>query len=435
MNCKNDFNNLDDAFPTYRDGGSNDHFDLADLSNINVEDVAFHDYDLGDKYKGVPYRSVEVESLHLNARDNEHFDAPMMSFGGPPKLSKSAPSVPIAIAKGTQMNSAMAVCDDLCDFEFVSESLDVPEKPFLLLCTHFVCVLGLSCVMQIINERLQKTLELSMQYSPTQHKWNAVYLRGSSTCKIEIRLYKEDEESFIVEVNRLSGDSIVFRSLYNELKSDFSAFISNRSEMERASEANSVSSHALPPLAPLSDYEIIASLRPVLEMVNSVLLDVREQGCQILCDICAQEDIHHILASSGCVKELICNVIAAKSTEIKNFAVCALAAVSSSQTGLDCIFECMNCVKLTQELFSCATDGCYETAEMRRECSRILKNLCKEDPCKVKEFVEESQLHDFINCVDSLQDDRLRLHAECAKDYLMALRRSFGFLFFGSTSG
>ena len=68
-----------------------------------------------------------------------------------------------------------------------------------------------------------------------------------------------------------------------------------------------------------------------------------------------------------------------------------------------------------QNLFGMITDGPYHTAEMRRECARTLANLCSSHSKKIISTVGMDGVSSWISSVDSLKDERLKLHARRAQ--------------------
>lgn len=78
------------------------------------------------------------------------------------------------------------------------------------------------------------------------------------------------------------------------------------------------------------------------------------------------------------------------------------------------------CNSLVPLLLTLVADGPYHTAEMRRECARALANLCTSHGPKIVHTVGTPYASDWLNTVEELKDERLKLHANRAKNHLMA---------------
>ena len=75
------------------------------------------------------------------------------------------------------------------------------------------------------------------------------------------------------------------------------------------------------------------------------------------------------------------------------------------------------CSSFIPLLLTSVTDGPYENAEMRRECARTFANLCTSHSSKIVNIVGTSE---WLNSIEEMKDERLKLHAERAKNHLMA---------------
>jgi len=84
-----------------------------------------------------------------------------------------------------------------------ADSLIAPEQPLLLMPTHFETCVPIRCLVSNIERALHFIPELSYEMVPQECMWNAVYMRGSAHCKLQIHVYRNNS-SFIVEANRLT---------------------------------------------------------------------------------------------------------------------------------------------------------------------------------------------------------------------------------------
>ncbi len=70
-------------------------------------------------------------------------------------------------------------------------------------------------------------------------------------------------------------------------------------------------------------------------------------------------------------------------------------------------------------LISLATDGPYHNAEMRRACARIIANVSSRLAPIVAEQVGKSNLSKWMETVGNINDRKLRLHADRARESLL----------------
>ncbi len=85
-----------------------------------------------------------------------------------------------------------------------------------------------------------------------------------------------------------------------------------------------------------------------------------------------------------------------------------------------------HCSSFVPFLLTTVADGPYHTAEMRRECARTLANLSISHGPKIVHTVNTTSLSSspslstWLQSVEEMRDERMKLHAERAKNHLMA---------------
>jgi hypothetical protein len=79
----------------------------------------------------------------------------------------------------------------------------------------------------------------------------------------------------------------------------------------------------------------------------------------------------------------------------------------------------MKCSSFVPLLFRLIADGPYHTAEMRRECARTFANLCLSHAPTIVHTVGTSCASSWLETVEEMKDERLKLHADRAKNHLM----------------
>jgi len=189
-----------------------DGFQFAEMSEMTMSS-AFDQVDFDPKF-----RSIQAADSHAFSS----FGPPLFSkyepqsqsqfVQGPPQLKKDSFQVPLVeISPSTKTSYQIAIEP--------STFIVVPEKPFFLGPAQFITTLCLVDLVSRINQKLDEYFEVSYNFFPDQCRWEIVYLRGSSRSKFEVNVYKENSSSFLVEGNRLSGDSSSFHNVYCEIQS------------------------------------------------------------------------------------------------------------------------------------------------------------------------------------------------------------------------
>jgi hypothetical protein len=70
-------------------------------------------------------------------------------------------------------------------------------------------------------------------------------------------------------------------------------------------------------------------------------------------------------------------------------------------------------------LMSFTVDGPYDSSEMRRECARMLANICAGLAPRVVGSLGIDTVSSWVSGVAHLKDERLRMHAERARQYIL----------------
>jgi hypothetical protein len=171
-------------------------------------------------------------------------------------------------------------------------------------------------------------------------------------------------------------------------------------------------------LPELSYEEITEAVSPVLAMALSGKCESQVSAAQIFCDLSMQQNMIEVLCMDECVSALVqlCRV---DFDCCNQHAICALANLSSARKCQEVILRDES---FLQHLIQLCRDGCFRTAEMRRECARTLANLssARANAVAMLQTVDQNEMLEWLDSVDAIKDDRLRLHAGRAKDALHA---------------
>ena len=165
----------------------------------------------------------------------------------------------------------------------------------------------------------------------------------------------------------------------------------------------------------LSDEEATETLSCIKDMATSGILESQLEASRVLCDLSLHHSMQQSICNSGCITALI-NLIHDNLCDwTRQHAIFALANLSED-------FECQELMidaGILPNLLLLAQDAPYHTAEMSRESARILANISRRLALRVVTVLGPKALSVWLDAVDHLKDDRLRLHCCQAKDYLI----------------
>jgi hypothetical protein len=164
-------------------------------------------------------------------------------------------------------------------------------------------------------------------------------------------------------------------------------------------------------------------------------IDIQLEGIRILCDFTMSVELHRLLVECHFVEKLI-SLLTAKCTRIERVgesseepqsgligeeSCChqyALYAIANMSTFRPCQNILVSNDQFLSYLMTQITNGSYLTAEMRRECARTLANLCVGLAAKIVRNIGLPVTMKWMETVDSLSDERLKIHATRAKMYI-----------------
>lgn len=386
-----------DSFADFDDSGAL-NLTNNEVSSINVEEYAFQELDLDAKY-----RSIQA----VNPNSFSAYSAPSLNSMAPPSLSKTSLS-----SLHANTNQLLTKAPIPIVVKTTTTPVVVPEQPFYVAVTQFTTIHDIDMVVSMIDSCLSSVSEVSCQFYHDKCRWECVFLCGSSRCKFEFNVYKNGEGSFIIEGNRLCGDSFPFSTIFRNVRAKFTE--------EMSSSPTSVMNFQCIPLPEaafeLSFAEMAEAVVPIVAMATSGKCESQVNAAQIFCDLSLQQNMLEVLCQPECVSALV-SLCRVEFDFCNQHALCALANLSSSRSCQEILFRDE---AFLQHLIVLCSNGTYNTAEMRRECARLLANLCsaKASAIRVLQAVGESDMSRWMDSVNDLQDERLRLHAQRAKHSL-----------------
>lgn len=390
-----------------------ERYELAEMSEITMP--SFDQSDFDPKYRSIYATEADIftsvsKNQSTSLYSKYEYETPSfhshggMTVQGPPSLFKKEErnTFSLPFIEITPMKSYTIAMES----SSLSSNITVPEKPFYLGPAQFITTLCLVELVSSITQKLDGYFEVSYNFFPDQCRWEIVFLRGSSHSKFEINIYKENSSSFLVEGNRLSGDSSSFHNVYCDIQSSLT-------HKKTTKKNRSLECFPLPATEQLSMDDAISAMKPILSMATAEQLESRVEGAKMLCDISLQPDLQSTLIEAGGI-DVLMDLILIDFCSCNQYAMCALANLSSSRSCQEILIKGP---KFLQTLVSMIADGPYHTAEMRRECARTFANLCSgaSNGRKIISSIGVDSASSWISSVDNLRDERLKLHARRAK--------------------
>ena len=373
--------------------------DIGSPSGHNTKHQTFQEYDLDTKFRCMSA---------AQATNPFGFDLATRNPPPPPQFSKSMltsdynPKVEVTLNVPSSSKCLVSTKPPgpIC----------APAEPFYVApSTHFLTKQNAGDIKARVEVGLDGLIGVSYEFFTDKCRWEGVYLVGSSRCKFEFNVYKRSCGGHIIEGNRLSGDSMAFVIVYQAIRNSF---------------IPSEGDYVPPAMLPIPDSideicprDIDGSIDGVLSMANSGKGEAQLGASQIFCDIFSRsEDIHLVKKYAECLSALV-DLVNVDFQSCNQHAICALAHLSSSHACQELLIRDAGFLKTLLPL--CSSDGNYNSIEMRRECARLLANIsnCR-GTAGAKQVVTSAGQHNvesFLQSVDTLKDDRLRVHAERAK--------------------
>ena len=197
----------------------------------------------------------------------------------------------------------------------------------------------------------------------------------------------------------------------------------------------------------MSDAEAAEALLPIIRMAQDCSRESQHAAAQIMCDLSMQEELQQQLCENGCIG-LLAKLSSSPCESTRRLAIISISNLSESpicqvvvcfnlfspflylffsQLIFPISFDCMNLqheivnAGILPELLALVRDGPYYTAEMRRACARILAHVSARLASEVALRVGRNDLSRWMDTVDSISDEKLRMQANRARSSLQTV--------------
>lgn len=343
-----------------------------------------------------------------------------------------------------------------------------PERPFSLVRTHFSIQLKANaCVwdlMQLIHQCLSNFSQYDFSFIEKCALWKGKYIRGSQCCVIYINLYCELNQSntFIIEVVKVFGDSKPFCEFFREFRGLMTQYQqSNEVETQQQKTAEAIrkghesivqrvqsisespffwSANNTP--SSQSNYssrfspdgkwktsmtreEFLHKIEPICKMESSPFYEVKLEAAKMLADLTHLDP--HMLSDDYCMRDIVHildNLILRSGfAMVKEQAIIALAGFVEVPGYASMILQQSEVIPLLLSFVSnpCDSKKAYETAQLRRECARIIEQLVSFDAKEFKRYLERRNLslQIWLERIEDIEDLRTKLSAKRTKHILI----------------
>lgn len=287
-----------------------------------------------------------------------------------------------------------------------SRSLIAPSVPDFLMATNVEVTAPIDVIVATVENILHECDGLSFSFNKDSCQWDAVTLCGSTHCKFQVSIYTRTSGAYVVEVHRLMGDGHTSRSFFQSMKASLTGGLVNE-EFD-----------TFPGSFPLHESahteQVDSSLIAVLKMAREPTVEAQLEAARILCDLSLDMGLQQTLVDHGVMDVLRELINSSPSEWAQQHAIAALSTLSDAQIFQSAILK----ANLVPVLFRLATDGPYQTAELRRSAMHVLANLSRDCAGEVASMLGRRELAAWLSKVDGLADERLKIHASRARECL-----------------
>jgi hypothetical protein len=167
--------------------------------------------------------------------------------------------------------------------------------------------------------------------------------------------------------------------------------------------------------------DISKGVDTLLRMAKCVNTEAQCEAAKALCEAALNETMQVHLCDHNVVEVLRSLLYDSVCPWAKHHAMVVLSQLSDSKVCVESIIE----GGVLPKLLELSTDGSYETAELRRLAAHVLAKLSMKMSKKVVSALDKKELARWMNSVDSIHDERLKIHGILIKDNLSSSIAAF----------
>lgn len=275
-----------------------------------------------------------------------------------------------------------------------------PTQPIVLMPTHFTinpheCGCSSMFDRRTQFEKVLRMIEACLSYfslydfsfvAPHEYPpmWQGKYIQGSQSCEIEINIYTDSKESYIVEASRVKGDSKPFYNFYKE----FQSLMLNIPDDSRLQDCHL----SCLPAAKLSESQFLQAVTPIFNMAKSEYFDSRLEASKIICDLLAHHHDHlqHAEFITACVASLEV-LILDDIQDVREHAILAFASIVNIP-GYQALMVQSCALPAIFNMMESMAEPKFDTIQVRRESAAIVAALSRYDAQSVLNNIDRDRM-------------------------------------------
>ena len=304
-----------------------------------------------------------------------------------------------------------------------SAPVTFPGRPCFLVRTNFLATFDSAkdstSVFHALDAILQSFSDFDFTFfsSPGEAMWKGKYIRSAKSCEVYVRVYADAEADgqYIIEPNRVKGDSKPFMAFYKEFKA----------AVTKAPVAKKATAFQSPfPCQPVTDEQFLTGIKSIFTMANEQCMEPRCEGVKMLCELASHET--DLLRLEPCVSQVMCSLemlVADEMDEVKQFAIMATSNFVNPEDLPVYKAKLVACGALLGELLNYSVDApapVYDSIQARRECAHILSVLSEHDAvgtlASLQRSVGATRVRQWLDSTVFVRDVRLKNYMTSARD-------------------
>ena len=166
----------------------------------------------------------------------------------------------------------------------------------------------------------------------------------------------------------------------------------------------------------IEENEMISHIQNIFNMTNNNnKIESIIEAARILCDLTNNNNnlLQQILIDQGCLT-IIKNLLFSNNELAQQFAMTSLSNLEANLYQHLIIEE----QGLLEIILNFCCDGPFQSAEIRRSAIFIFTSICTDFTSQVLKNLGKNNLYNFINNIDNINDEKIKVHAYRAKESL-----------------
>jgi len=297
------------------------------------------------------------------------------------------------------------------DSNGLEHKIKTKYQPFFIMKDIFSVFMTIENIFSTIDKFLYTNYESSYKFVPEDCSWELILNTGYTRSKILLCVNKTSiENKYIIEMNELTRGYEIKKNYYNNLFQDINKlFLVD--ELFTKKEDNKE-------LIPMKDYDeydinesdINETIKMAIELSKTNFLDEIASAIKILYDMSLNTKIKKYLLQSIYITEiieLVDNVLREKPQIFENTKHCAIMFLGNLSDSIITQESMLSSPNLIKTLISYIGNGDYKNIYLRRECSRIVKDISSTKSSILKEKMTKEEWETWFSTIPLIHDSQI----------------------------